>query len=158
MNPARPPAVVFFIRTVKNNLIVPLVPRFPSNLGLHPSGEVRPSPIPGAHSGTPDERKAGTDPLHRRENTQTLLSGHKSPSPSPRCSIAAGTTPRQSTGRLPELRRSSSHQPIFRHPACRLAIFCRRATPPVASRRHVRKVFVHLPGQTWTRTTRRSRC
>jgi hypothetical protein len=114
---------------------------------IHPVSPGHPwSPV--ARSWTPDERKAGTDPLCRRENTQTLQSGRKSPSPSPRCSVAAGTTPRQSAGRLAELRRPSSHQPIFRRPACRLAIFRRRATPPVAPRRHAQQVFVHLPGRT----------
>jgi hypothetical protein len=38
------------------------------------------------------------------------------------------------------------HQPIFRRPACRLAIFRRRGTPPVAPRRHAWQVFVHLLG------------
>jgi hypothetical protein len=66
---------------------------------------------PRARSGTPDERKAGTGPLCRRENTQTLQSCRKSPSPSRRCSVATGTTPRQSVGRLPELCHPSSHLP-----------------------------------------------
>jgi hypothetical protein len=120
---------------------------------IHPASPDHPR-SPGARSGTPDERKAGMGLLCRRENTRTLLSGRKSPSPSPRCSVAAGTIPRKSAGRLPELCRPSSHQSIFR----RLAIFRPRATPPVAPRRHARQVFVHLPGRTWTRTTRRSRC
>jgi hypothetical protein len=77
---------------------------------IHPASPGHPR-SPGARSGTPDERKAGTGPLYRRENTQTLQSGRKFPSPSPRCSVAAGTTPHQSADRLPKLRRSSSHQP-----------------------------------------------
>jgi hypothetical protein len=42
--PARPAAPSFFIRTAKNGLVVPPVPRFCPDLGLHPSGEPRLSP------------------------------------------------------------------------------------------------------------------
>jgi hypothetical protein len=77
---------------------------------IHPASPGHPR-SPGARSGTLDERKAETGPLCRRENTQTLQSGRKSPSPSRCCSVAAGTTPRQSAGRLPELRCPSSHLP-----------------------------------------------
>jgi hypothetical protein len=93
---------------------------------IHPARPGHPQ-SPGARSGTLDERKAGTGPLCQRENTQTLQSGRKSPSPSPRCSVAAGPTPRQSASQLPELRRPSTHQPIFHRLACRLAIYCRPA-------------------------------
>jgi hypothetical protein len=61
---------------------------------IHPTSPGHPR-SPGARSGTPNERKAGTGPLYRRENTQTLQSGRKSPSPSPCCSVAAGSTSRQ---------------------------------------------------------------
>jgi hypothetical protein len=44
MSPTRPPAPLFFIRTAKNGPVAPPVPRFRPNLGLHPSGEPRPSP------------------------------------------------------------------------------------------------------------------
>jgi hypothetical protein len=42
----RPPAAVFFIRTAKIGPVAPMVPCFPPDLGLHPSGEPRPSPVP----------------------------------------------------------------------------------------------------------------
>jgi hypothetical protein len=43
-SPARPPAPYFFIRTAKIGPVAPPVPRFRPDLGLHPSGESRPSP------------------------------------------------------------------------------------------------------------------
>jgi hypothetical protein len=46
MNLTRPPAALFFIRTVKNGSVVLSVPRFRLDLGLHPSGEPRPSLAP----------------------------------------------------------------------------------------------------------------
>jgi hypothetical protein len=67
---------------------------------IHPASSCHPR-SPGAHSGTLNKRKARTGPLCRRENTRTLLPGHKSPFSSLRCSAAAVTTPRQSAGRLP---------------------------------------------------------
>jgi hypothetical protein len=60
MNPARPPAAVFFIRTAKNGSVTPPVPCFPSDLGLRPSGEPRPSPVPqGALGGLQTREKRG---------------------------------------------------------------------------------------------------
>jgi hypothetical protein len=46
MNLTRPPVALFFIRTVKNGSVVLSVPRFRLDLGLHPSGEPRPSLAP----------------------------------------------------------------------------------------------------------------
>jgi hypothetical protein len=42
-SPARPPIPCFFIRTAKIGPVASSVPRFRSDLGLHPSGEPRPS-------------------------------------------------------------------------------------------------------------------
>jgi hypothetical protein len=149
------PGSFFFIRAAKNGSVMTLVPRFPPDLGLHPSGESRPSPIPRGALGDFGREKSGKGPvLSAREHANPTIWSQKSLSPFPRCSVAAGTTPRQSADRLPELRRPSSHQPIFR----RLAIFRSRATPSVVPRRHARQVFVHLPDRTWTQTTRTSRC
>jgi hypothetical protein len=157
-------------------------PARPRQPFFHPDGGKRPSRAPGssfppgfgplsirraqAIPGPPGrarglrtrEKRGRACSVSERTRTQTLLSGRKSTSPSPRCSVAAGTTPRQSASRLLELHRPSSHQPIFGRPACRLAIFRRRATPPVAPRRHAQQVFVYLPGWIWTWTRRRSRC
>jgi hypothetical protein len=48
---------------------------------IHPESPDHPRP-PGVRSGTPNERKTGTDLLYRRENTRTQpLSRRKSPSP-----------------------------------------------------------------------------
>jgi hypothetical protein len=81
---ARPPAAIFFIRTAKIGPVAPPVPRFPRIWPfIYPASPGHPRSL-GAHSETPDERKAGTGPLCRRENTQTLQYGRKSPSPSPR--------------------------------------------------------------------------
>jgi hypothetical protein len=44
MSPTRPSAFFFSIRTAKNGPVAPLDPRFLPDLGLHPSGEPRPSP------------------------------------------------------------------------------------------------------------------
>jgi hypothetical protein len=65
---------------------------------------------------------------------QTLQSGHKSPSLSTRCSVAAGTTPRQSAGRLPELRRPSSHQPSGYIPPSGNSSRCASLTRPAGAR------------------------
>jgi hypothetical protein len=154
--PDEAPDSPFFIQTVLFGLAAPPVPRFLLDLGLHPSGESRPSLAPWGALGDSRREKKGMGPLCRRENTRTPLSCRKSPSP--RCSVAAATTPRQSVGRLPALRRPASHQPIFCRLACRLPIFRRRATPPIAPHQHARQVFVHFLERTWTRTTRRSRC
>jgi hypothetical protein len=57
-SPTRLPVSFFFIRTAKNGPVVPPVPRFRPDLGLHPSGELRPSWPSGVRSGTPDEKNA----------------------------------------------------------------------------------------------------
>jgi hypothetical protein len=44
VSPTRPPASFFSIRTAKNGPVMPPDPRFRPDLGLHPSGEPRPSP------------------------------------------------------------------------------------------------------------------
>jgi hypothetical protein len=44
MSPTRLLASLFFIRTAKNGPVVPPDSRFRPDLGLHPSGEPRPSP------------------------------------------------------------------------------------------------------------------
>jgi hypothetical protein len=44
VSPTRPPASLFFIRTAKNGPVAPPDPRFRPDLGLHPSGELRPTP------------------------------------------------------------------------------------------------------------------
>jgi hypothetical protein len=44
MSPARPPAPCFFIQTAKIGPVAPPVLRNHPDLGLHPSGEPRPSP------------------------------------------------------------------------------------------------------------------
>jgi hypothetical protein len=150
MNPTRPPAAFFssgrrkMVQSRPRFLVFPRIWAF-----IHLASPDHPR-SPGARLGTPDERKAGMGPLCQRENTPNPTIWLQTPSPSPRCSAAAGTTPRQSAGRFPELRRLSSHQPIFCRPACRLAIFRHWTTPPVAPRRHTQQVFVHLPGRTWT--------
>jgi hypothetical protein len=46
MNPTRSPVAFFFIRTVKNGSVTLPVPRFRPDLGLHLSGELRPSSAP----------------------------------------------------------------------------------------------------------------
>jgi hypothetical protein len=43
--PGEVPDILFFIRTVKNGPVAPLVSRFRPDLGLHPSGDPRPSPV-----------------------------------------------------------------------------------------------------------------
>jgi hypothetical protein len=43
MSPARPPVPCFFIRTAKIGPVAPPIPQFCPDLGLHPSGEPRPS-------------------------------------------------------------------------------------------------------------------
>jgi hypothetical protein len=80
-------------------------------LGLHPSGEPRPSPVPQGALGDSGREKSGDGPaLSAREHANPTI-WSQIPLSSPRCSVAAGTTPHQSVGRLPELRRPSSHQP-----------------------------------------------
>jgi hypothetical protein len=69
MNPIRPPAALFFIRTAKNGSVTPSIPRFRPDLGFHPSGEPRPSPDPRGALGVSGREKKGTGPLCRRENT-----------------------------------------------------------------------------------------
>jgi hypothetical protein len=46
MSLTRPLVAFFFIRTAKNGSVVPPIPRFRSDLCLHPSGEPRPSLAP----------------------------------------------------------------------------------------------------------------
>jgi hypothetical protein len=127
-----PGSPFFLIRTALFGPAASPVSRFPPDLGLYPPGEPKPSRPPGVRSGTPDERKRGRARSvgERTREPHFLVANPRFPSP--RCSVAAGTTPRQSIGRFPALRRPTSHQPIFRRPACRLPIFCRRATPSIA--------------------------
>jgi hypothetical protein len=74
MNPARPPVAVFFIRMVKNDPVVPPVPRFPPDLGLPPSGEPRPSPVPQGVLGDSRREKSGDGPaLSAREHANPTI-------------------------------------------------------------------------------------
>jgi hypothetical protein len=73
-SPARPLAAVFFIRTAKNGPVAPPVPRFPPDLGLNPSGEPRPSPIPRGALGDSGREKSGNGPaLSAREHVNPTI-------------------------------------------------------------------------------------
>jgi hypothetical protein len=74
MNPTRFPAVLFFIRTAKNGSVAPPVPRFPSDLGLHPSGEPRPSLALRGALGDSGREKSGDEPaLSAREHANPTI-------------------------------------------------------------------------------------
>jgi hypothetical protein len=69
MNPTRPPVAIFFIRMAENGPVAPPVPRLPPDLGLHPSGEPRPSPVPRGALGDCRREKSGDGPaLSAREH------------------------------------------------------------------------------------------
>jgi hypothetical protein len=71
MNSMRSPAAVFFIRTAENGSVAPPVPRFPSDLALHPSGEHRPSPVSRGALGDSGREKSGDGPaLSAREHPE----------------------------------------------------------------------------------------
>jgi hypothetical protein len=91
-----------------------LVSRFCSDLGFYPSGEPMPSLAPRGALGDSGREKSGDGPaLSAREHANPTFSS-QTPLPLPSsCSVAAGTTPRQSTGPFPALRRPSSHQHVF---------------------------------------------
>jgi hypothetical protein len=74
MVPARPSAAVFFIRMVKNSSVALPVPRFSLDLGLHPSGEPRPSPVPRDALGDSGREKSGDGPaLSAREHANPTI-------------------------------------------------------------------------------------
>jgi hypothetical protein len=74
MNPMRPPAAIFLIRTAKNDPFVSPVSRFPSDLGLHLSGEPRPSPPPRGALGDSGREKSGDGPaLSVREHANPTI-------------------------------------------------------------------------------------
>jgi hypothetical protein len=74
MNPTRPPVALFFIRMAKNGPVAPPIPRFPPNLGLHPSGEPRPSSAPrGALEDTGREKRGDEPALSVREHANPTI-------------------------------------------------------------------------------------
>jgi hypothetical protein len=69
MSPTRPPAPLFFIRTAKNGPVAPPDRRFRPDLGLHPSGEPRPSPAFRGALGDSGRNKLARN---RRENSRAF--------------------------------------------------------------------------------------
>jgi hypothetical protein len=129
-SPARSPIAVFFIRTAKYGSVAPPVPRFPPDLGLNPSGEPTPSPIPRGAFGDFRREKSGNGPaLSTREHTNpTIWSQIPLSLPSLLGRLRQHPSSNRPAGCLnPAVPPPTSpHQPIFRRPACRLAIFRRR--------------------------------
>jgi hypothetical protein len=60
--PTRPPTAVFYIRTAVFGPVAPLVPRFRLDLGINPSGEPRPSPVPRGVLGDSEREKSENGP------------------------------------------------------------------------------------------------
>jgi hypothetical protein len=72
------PGCFFIIRTVKNGLVAPPVPRFRPNLGLHPSDESRPSPAPwGALGDSGRNKYAGNGEESSRASRGSDLSARE---------------------------------------------------------------------------------
>ncbi|KAK1693188.1 hypothetical protein QYE76_009885 [Lolium multiflorum] len=91
--PTRPPSDVFPIRTAKLGPVAPPVPRFRPDLALHPSGEPTPSPAPRGPIGDSGRVKSEEGPdLSVTRCTNPTATSLKI-SPTPRISLAAGTTP-----------------------------------------------------------------
>jgi hypothetical protein len=72
--PTWPPAAVFYIRTAVFGPVAPPVPRFPPDLGLNPSGEPRPTPVPRGALGDSGQEKSGSGPaLSARERANPTI-------------------------------------------------------------------------------------
>jgi hypothetical protein len=72
--PTWPPAAVFYIRTAVFGPVAPPVPHFPPDLGLNPSGEPRPTPVPRGALGDSGREKSGNRPaLSARERANPTI-------------------------------------------------------------------------------------
>jgi hypothetical protein len=110
-SPARPPAPFFYPDGEKWPSRAPDSSFSP---GFGPSSIRWAQAIPG-----PSGHARGLRTREKRERARSVGERTRKPYnlvanpplPPPRCSVAAGTTPRQSVGRLPKLHRLFSHQP-----------------------------------------------
>jgi hypothetical protein len=89
----RPPTALFFIRTVLFGLAAPPVPCFPPDLGLHPSGEPRPSLAPRGALGDSGQEKSRDGPaLSVREHANPTFSS-QIPHPHPLVALSLPAPP-----------------------------------------------------------------